>query len=102
MAHPVIVPASESPLRAGFDILCTRLRVEPVLAAEVDEMAMMRPLACEDIGLAVLPPIVVKNELASGLLREAAQDIGLSEKFHALTVRRQLPNPLLAPLLTPR
>ncbi|MFX0540590.1 LysR family transcriptional regulator [Roseovarius sp. S4756] len=101
-AHPVIVPTAESPLRAGFDTLCARLGVEPVLAAEVDDMAMMRLLAREDIGLAVLPPIVVKNELASGLLREAAHDIGLSEKFHAVTVRRQFPNPLLAPLLAAR
>jgi LysR family transcriptional activator of nhaA len=101
-AHPVIVPTIESPLRAGFDTLCARLGVEPVLAAEVDDMAMMRLLAREDIGLAVLPPIVVKNELASGLLTEAAHDIGLSESFHAVTIRRQFPNPLLAPLLAAR
>ena len=101
-AHPVIVPTSESPLREGFDMLCARLGVEPDLAAEVDDMAMMRLLAREDIGLAVLPPIVVKNELASGLLCEAAHDIGLSEHFYAVTVRRQFPNPLLAPLLAAR
>jgi LysR family transcriptional activator of nhaA len=34
-------------------------------------MAMMRLLAHEDIGLAVLPPIVVKDELESGALVEA-------------------------------
>ncbi|MFD0858502.1 LysR family transcriptional regulator [Roseovarius aquimarinus] len=98
-AHPVIVPTVETPLRAGFDMLCARLGVEPVLAAEVDDIAMMRLLAREDIGLAVLPPIAVKNELASGMLTEAAHDIGLSETFHAVTIRRQFPNPLLARLL---
>ena len=101
MGHPIIVPTKESPVRTGFDTLCERLDISPVLAAEVDDMAMMRLLAREDIGLAVLPPIVVKNELATGLLREADHLVGLTESFHAVTVKRKFPNPLLAGLLAP-
>jgi LysR family transcriptional activator of nhaA len=101
MGHPMIVPTKESPVRTGFDTLCERLGISPVLAAEVDDMAMMRLLAREDIGLAVLPPIVVKNELASGLLKEADHLVGLTESFHAVTVKRKFPNPLLAGLLAP-
>ncbi|WP_298972869.1 LysR family transcriptional regulator [uncultured Roseobacter sp.] len=97
--HPVIVPTSESPVRIGFDTLCARLGIDPVLAAEVDDMAMMRLLAREDIGLAILPPIVVKNELVTGLLKEAQHLIGLTEIFHAVTVKRKFPNPLLSSLL---
>jgi LysR family transcriptional activator of nhaA len=93
---PIIVPTLESPVRAGFDMLCAQLGIRPVLAAEVDDMAMMRLLAREDIGLAILPPIVVKNELATGLLKEAAHPVGLSESFHAVTIKRKFPNPLLA------
>jgi LysR family transcriptional activator of nhaA len=62
-------------------------------------MAMMRLLAREDIGLAVLPPIVVQNELKTGMLVEASYQMGLSESFHAVTVARKFPNPLLATLL---
>lgn len=98
--HPVIIPTDESPIRTGFDALCARLGIEPLIAAEVDDMAMMRLLAREDIGLAIMPPIVVKNELQSGLLHEFHHRIGLSETFHAVTVKRQFPNPLLTPLLT--
>jgi LysR family transcriptional activator of nhaA len=94
--HPIIVPTSESPIRVGFDTLCARLGVRPLLAAEVDDMAMMRLLAREDIGLALLPPIVVKNELEAGILQEADYQIGLSEAFQAVTVKRKFPNPLLA------
>jgi LysR family transcriptional regulator, transcriptional activator of nhaA len=96
--HPIIVPTSESPVRAGFDLLCLRLGIRPILAAEVDDMAMMRLLVRENIGLAVLPPIVVKNELETGLLKEAGHDVGLSEGFYAVTVKRKFPNPLLAAL----
>jgi len=96
--NPIIVPTTDSPIRAGFDTLCERLDIRPVLAAEVDDMAMMRLLAREDIGLALLPPIVVKNELETGLLKEADYDVGLSESFQAVTIRRKFPNPLLEAL----
>jgi LysR family transcriptional regulator, transcriptional activator of nhaA len=98
-AHPMIVPTRDSPVRTGFDALCARLEVDPVLAAEVDDMAMMRLLVREDIGLAVLPPIVVKTELQTGQLQEAADQTGLTESFQAVTVSRKFPNPLLGPLL---
>lgn len=97
--HPVILPTEESPMRAGFDQLCMRMDVTPTIAAEVDDMAMMRLLAREDIGLAVLPPIVVKIELDSGMLVEAHHDLGLIESFQAVTIDRKFPNPLLSTLL---
>lgn len=99
-AHPVILPARDSSARSGFDAFCARLDVHPVIAAEVDDMAMMRLLAREDIGLAVLPPIVVRDELASGLLIETDRLAGLTEAFYAVTVRRRFPNALLPELLT--
>ncbi|WP_108485476.1 LysR family transcriptional regulator [Oceaniglobus ichthyenteri] len=98
-SHPIIVPTIESPVRAGFDTLCARLNIDPDLAAEVDDMALMRLLCREDIGLAILPPIVVQNELRSGLLQEADHTIGLTEFFHAVTIKRQFPNQLLTTLL---
>ena len=100
-SNAVIVPTVDNPVRAGFDMLCSRLDVTPVLAAEVDDMAMMRLLAREDVGLAVLPRIVVRDELISGQLTEADHAIDLVVTFHAVTVRRQFPNPLLDRLLGP-
>lgn len=97
--NPMIVPTEDSPVRAGFDRLCARANISPTIAAEVDDMAMMRLLAREDIGLAVLPPIAVQNELQSGMLVESEHQMGLSESFHAVTVARKFPNPLLGTLL---
>ena len=98
--NSMIVPTQDSPVRSGFDLMCARLGVTPVLAAEVDDMAMMRLLAREDIGLAVLPPIVVKNELQSGMLMEADHLVGLTESFYAVTIKRKFPNTLLSKLLS--
>ena len=67
--EPLILPTVESSIRIGFDALLDRLGIRPRIAAEVDDMAMIRLLAREGIGLAVVPPIVVKDELASGRAR---------------------------------
>jgi len=65
----------------------------------VDDMAMIRLLARADAGLAVIPPIVVQDELQSGQLVEAARLDGLRENFLAVTLQRRFPNPLLAEVL---
>lgn len=96
---PLILPTAASGLRMGFDALVDRLGVRPQIAAEVDDMAMMRLLAREGIGLAVLAPIVVRDELASGALVESANLPNLTEAFYGVTVERRFPNPLLTLLL---
>ncbi|MDD7909269.1 MULTISPECIES: LysR family transcriptional regulator [Pseudovibrio] len=97
--HPVILPPLASSMRAGFDALADRLGVRPKVAAEVDDMAMIRLLAREDVGIAVVPPIVVKDELETGRLIEATQLPDIVETFYAVTISRRFPNPLLRPLL---
>jgi LysR family transcriptional regulator, transcriptional activator of nhaA len=100
--HPVIVPGPESGLRAEFEALANRLRIVPRIAAEVDDMAMMRLLARQDVGLAVMPAIVVRDELRAGTLMRATPLSGLVETFYAVTIARSFPNPLLRPLLKAR
>jgi len=97
-AHPLILPTRDTQIRAGFDALLRRVRAIPKIAAEVDDMAMIRLLARQGSGLAVVPPIVVQDELARGELRQAAM-LDLHELFYAVTLDRRYPNPLLAELL---
>lgn len=95
----LVLPAKDSALRSAFDALMARYAVTPHIAAEADDMAMLRLLAREDAGLAVIPPIVVRDELTSGLLAEVAQLDGIREHFLAVTRERRFPNPVLAELL---
>lgn len=98
-AEPLLLPTPGTALREGFDAFVARLGIAPAIAAEVDDMAMLRLLAREDAGLAVIPRIVVQDELASGLLVEAARLPGIVEAFLAVTRERRFPNPLVAELL---
>lgn len=95
----LILPTAESGLRAAFDSLASQYDTVPQIAAEVDDIAMMRLLAREGAGLALLPPIAVTDELAAGLLVEHARLEGVIESFYAVTLTRRFPNPLLAELL---
>lgn len=97
-AEPVILP-TESSIRTGFESLVARLGVTPRLAAEVDDMAMVRLLARAGAGLAVTPTVVLADELAQGLLATAPFALDFQERFFAVTLRRRFPNPLLAELL---
>ena len=98
-AEPLILPTPDSGLRASFDALLARLGVVPRIAAEADDMAMLRLLARERLGLAVLPAVVVRDELAAGLLVERARLDGITEQFLAITLQRRFPNPLVAEIL---
>jgi LysR family transcriptional regulator, transcriptional activator of nhaA len=98
-AEPLIVPTAETAIRASLDALLEREGVRPRLAAEVDDMAMMRLLVRDDLGLAVIPPIVVQDELREGVLVNAGAIHGISEIFYAVTLSRRFPNPLVHELL---
>lgn len=96
---PLVLPIVGSALRDDLDALFDRLGIVPNVAAEVEDMAMMRLLVRESVGLACLPPIVIRDELAQGLLVEAAVLPSLYERFYAVTLERRFKNPLLSSLI---
>ncbi|MEO1140126.1 MAG: LysR family transcriptional regulator [Pseudomonadota bacterium] len=101
-SQPIILPTADTGVRIGFDALTEQLGIRPQIAAEVEDMAMMRLLAREGVGLAVLPPIVVQDELSTGRLIEADRLPGIGETFFAVTLSRRFPNPILSQLLDDR
>lgn len=97
--EPLIVP-TESSIRTGFESLIARLGVTPRIVADVDDMAMVRLLAREDMGLAIAPAVVLADEIRTGLLGTAPFDLEIIESFYAVTVRRSFPHPVLAGLVS--
>ncbi len=97
--EPVILP-TESVIRAGFENLTARLGVDAHVVANVDDMAMVRLLAREGVGLAIAPSVVLADELKAGTLATAEFDLGITEPFFAVTLPRKFPHPALEALLT--
>ena len=96
---PIVLPGPESSLRESFDTLMEQAGIRPLIAAEVDDMEMLRLVARESKGVALVPPVVVKDELERGTLVQRARVTGLKETFYAVTASRRFGNPLLKTLL---
>jgi LysR family transcriptional activator of nhaA len=99
VGHPIVLPSLESEIRAGFDVLCEQQRVIYRILAEVDDMAMLRLLARDTDAVALVPTVVVQDELRSGVLVEYCVVPQLFEDFYAITVKRHFPSPILRSLL---
>ena len=96
---PLLLPGRDNDLRTGFDLLCERLGLRYQLRAEVDDMALLRLLARDSDGVALVPSVVVQDELRSGRLVEYIVVPGLVEDFYAISVQRHFQPPLLKELL---
>ncbi|MEY4489344.1 MAG: hypothetical protein RIQ79_1852 [Verrucomicrobiota bacterium] len=96
---PVILPSLESNTRAGFDRMLAAAGVRPRVIAEVDDMAMLRLMAREGEGFALVPPVVVRDEIERGELVETHRVPELRETFYAITPSRRFPNPLVGELV---
>jgi LysR family transcriptional activator of nhaA len=97
--EPLVLPSMDSNIRIAFDALLERLEIRPKIVAEIDDMTMLRLFAREKMGLAVVPPIVVKDELKAGTLKEIYKIPDIKETFYAVVIKRRFQNPLLKTLL---
>ena len=99
---PLLLPGAQGAVRAAFDRLLQAAGIVPRVLAEVDDMAMLRLLARETGALALVPPVVVADELRQGALVERCSIPQLVESFYAITTQRRFPHPLLREMLAER
>lgn len=94
-----VLPLSGSPIRSAFDGLCAQHQFQPKIVGEADDMAMLRLLARDSNALAVMPEVVVKDEILAGKLTSYMNLPKIFEKFYAVTVKKHLPNKLVSDLI---
>jgi LysR family transcriptional activator of nhaA len=97
----LLLPSIESEIRTAFDFLLEQADIRPRVIAEVDDMAMLRLLARDSGHLALVPPVVVLDELSNGVLIERCRIPDLRERFYAIIPRRRFPNAIIRELLEP-
>jgi LysR family transcriptional activator of nhaA len=96
---PLLLPGRDNEMRLTFDLRCEQLGIRPRVRAEVDDMALLRLLARDSGGVALMPTIVAQDELRSGRLVELAVVPDLYENFYGVTVQRRYEQPLIGQLL---
>ena len=91
-----VLPGRGSAIRSAFESLCATWQYQPVVRAEADDMAMLRLLARDSGSLAVLPPVVVKDEIDQGVLAQYQMLPQAYENFYAISIaRKYVPDALL-------
>lgn len=96
-----VLPYGENPLRAAFDAFAAQYQLQPEIVAESDDMAMLRLLTRDTGALAVMPEVVVKDELDHGELKSYMLLPNVYENFYAVTAERRVVHPKLGMLLRP-
>ncbi len=97
--HRWILPVTDTPIRSAFDGFCAQYQFRPDIAAEADDMPMLRLLARDSGALSVMPDVVVKDELLSGKLVHYMTIPNVFENFYAVTVKSHFPNEVVNELL---
>ena len=95
----LLLPGHSSDIRTEFDMLCEARGITVDIFAEVDDMAMLRLLARDAGGVALVPAVVVQDELKTGLLQQYCVVPEVFENFYAITTERQFQPKVLEALL---
>jgi LysR family transcriptional regulator, transcriptional activator of nhaA len=84
-----VLPAPKTDIRASFDAICASFQYKAKVLAEADDMAMLRLLTRDSGVFAVLPPLVVKDEIRQGILEEYQVLRNSFENFYAISLPRK-------------
>ena len=96
----LVLPGSDSEIRSAFELLCEQWGIHYRIVASADDMAMLRLLARDSSAAAVIPSVVVRDELRDGRLQVYCKLPNLYENFFAISIKRHYQHPLLKPLLS--
>ncbi len=95
-----VVPGPSSDIRSQFDVLCEKHDLRVDIAAEVDDMAMLRLLARDSGAITVLPEVVVQDELRDRRLQRYCAVPSVFENFYAITAARRAPSPIVQSMIS--
>lgn len=98
--YPLLLPGKSTEVRARFDQICDTLQLTYQILAEINDMPALRLLARDASGIALLPAVVVQDELRQGVLQEYCKIPGLYEQFYAISVKKQFEHDIVSFLLS--
>jgi LysR family transcriptional activator of nhaA len=97
--YKLLLPSNGSEMRASFDELCEQNGIEYHAMAEINDMPALRLFLRDAKCIALLPKVVVQDEINNQILQEYCQLHGLYEYFYAIYTKRCLSPGLLQDLL---
>ena len=90
---PVLLPAAGTALRQGLESWFAAREVEPVVAGEFDDGALLKAFGARGMGVFAVPAMIEKEVCAQYGVTVVGRTEEVRERFYALTVERRLRHP---------
>ncbi len=94
-----VLPSQNSEIRSAFSIACAKVQYSPKIKAETNDMAMLRLLARDSGAYSVMPSVVVRDEVANGLLHIQQSLPDAYEHFYAVTLAKKKVPPIVQSII---
>jgi len=86
--YRLLLPGLGNELRTRFDQLCEAQHIQYQIMAEINDMPALRLLVRDSDGVALLPTIVVQDEIKAGILQEYCKLPDVFERFYAISLKK--------------
>ena len=90
---PVLLPAAGTALRHGLEAWFAAREVEPVVAGEFDDGALLKAFGARGLGVFAVPTLIENEVCAQYGVSAVGRADEVRERFYALTVERRLRHP---------
>lgn len=98
-SYRLLLPGLGNELRSRFDQLCETQQITYHIMGEVNDMPALRLLARDSDGVALLPTVVVQDEIKMGILQEYCKLPDVFEHFYAISLKKQFESEVVKQLL---
>jgi LysR family transcriptional activator of nhaA len=93
---PVLLPAAGTALRRGLAAWFEAREVEPVVAGEFDDGALLKAFGARGLGVFAVPEVIEKEVCSQYGVAPVGRAEEVRERFYALTVERRIRHPAAA------
>lgn len=87
--YRLLLPGIGNELRSRFDQFCEAQQIQYQIMGEINDMPALRLLARDSAGVALLPTVVVQDEIKAGILQEYCKLPDVFERFYAISLKKQ-------------
>jgi LysR family transcriptional activator of nhaA len=94
--QPVLLPGENSTLRREIDQWFLRCGVEPIIAGEFDDSALVKVFGHEGVGFFAVPTVIVRDLCRQYDVQPIGTASDVNETFFAISKERRVHNPAIA------
>lgn len=89
-SHQLLLPGRGNEIRAMFEAYCEENGLDFEVMAEINDMPALRLLIRDSSCIALMPKVVVQDEIKNGTLQEYCKIPNLYEHFYAVHMERHI------------